>query len=158
MPYVRPSDVGDAEKLAPYLRQADLEELAAATHNSPKESLSLGYFLGKPCRSFVNDDDSIIGMFGVTPMKTEDGLKWGAIWCLTSDELFRRRKYFMRNCRDEIKKISKGYDKVINFVHHKNTRHIRWIKAMGFNMADKPTPFGYKEELFYYFEKVITDV
>ena len=160
MPYVRPSEVGDAARLAPYLRKADLVELNAATEKSPKESLSLGYFLSNPCRSIVDEKNGhVIGMFGVSPMKTEGNTKFGAIWLLSNDALVTTHKrWFIRSTENWIYEICKPYDKVLNFVHPTNHKHIRWLKAVGFNVAGKPSPFGYKEELFYYFEKVITDV
>jgi hypothetical protein len=155
MAHVRPSSVGDPALLAPHLREADVEELAAASHRSPQDVLSLGFTLGRPCRTFVGDTGNVIAMFGVTPMPTDSPVKYGVVWCLTTPELFKKKMYFMRHCREEMKEVCKGYDKVLNFVYYKNTRHIRWIKAMGFTMEDKPRPFGWQELPFYYFEKVI---
>jgi len=156
MSYIRASEWTDPALLAPYLRAADIEEIDAATHLSPYEVLQAGYSLGEPCRTFVGDSGNVAGMFGVTPIPTEGNVKIGVIWCLTTPELFKMKKYFMRNCRREIQEITQQYDKVINFVYEKNTTHIRWIKAMGFKMEASPRPFGWQEKPFYYFEKVIT--
>jgi hypothetical protein len=148
---IRDSYETDALLLAPNLREADIEELDAATHLSPWEVLHTGWYLGAPCRTFLSEENDVVGMFGVTPIpNTNDGV----IWCLSSPELFKMKKYFMRNCRREIEEISQGYDKVFNYVYEKNTTHIRWIKAMGFTMSPTPTAFGRYEKPFYYFEKV----
>jgi len=152
MSYIRTSEWTDPALLAPNLRAADLEEIAASTHLSPYEVLQAGFSLSEPCRTFVGDSGDPVGMFGVAPLPN----KVGVIWCLTTPELFKMKKYFMRNCRREIEEITNGYDKVINFVYSKNTTHIRWIKAMGFKMEASPRPFGWQEKPFYYFEKVIT--
>jgi hypothetical protein len=148
---IRDSVKEDALLLAPKLRVADIEELDAATHLSPWEVLHTGWYLGAPCRTFLSEEGEVVGMFGVTPIpQTNDGV----IWCLSSPELFKMRKYFMRNCRREITEMSSGYDQVFNYVYEKNTTHIRWIKAMGFVMHPTPYPFGRYNKPFYYFEKV----
>jgi hypothetical protein len=156
MAYVRASNVGDPALLSPNLREADLDELKAASPRSPNEVLYLGHMLGKPCRTIIGDTGNVIGMFGVTPIP--EVKRTGVIWCLTSPELFKIKKQFMRHCRQEIQEICKDYDKVLNFVYHKNTRHICWIKAMGFTMEEKPRPFGWQSLPFSYFEKVINNV
>ncbi len=142
----------DALLLAPKLREADIEELDAATHLSPWEVLHTGWYLGAPCRTFLSEEGEVVGMFGVTPLMGTR--RTGVIWCLSSPELFKMRKYFMRNCREQIEDICSGYDKVFNYVYEKNKTHIRWIKAMGFEMSPTTTPFGRLEKPFYYFEKV----
>lgn len=142
----------DALLLAPKLREADIEELDAATHLSPWEVLHTGWYLGAPCRTFLSEEGEVVGMFGVTPMPQAKRI--GVIWCLSSPDLFKMRKYFMRNCRREIEEISRNYVKVFNYVYEKNTTHIRWIKAMGFDMYDEPISFGRLQKPFYYFEKV----
>ncbi len=153
---IREAHCTDASLLAPRLREADLEELKWATHLSPWEVLYLGWHLGGPCRTFLSENGDVVGMFGVTPMVDHPGQ--GIIWCLSSPALFKMRKYFMRNCREQIEQICQGYDKVFNYVYEENTTHIRWIKAMGFKMNSTPTPFGHSGKPFYYFEKVINNV
>jgi hypothetical protein len=157
---IRDSVESDALLLAPKLREADLEELDAATHLSPFEVLHTGWYLGAPCRTFLSEEGEVVGMFGVTPLPDHPMIagpqqKRGLIWCLSSPELFNMRKYFMQNCRIEISKMCEAYNKVFNYVYEKNTTHIRWIKAMGFNMSPNPTPFGRLKKPFYYFEKVM---
>ena len=158
MSYIRESSLGDPALLAPNLRQADIEEIDAVTHLSPYEVLLAGYHISDPCRTLVGDSGNIVAMFGVSPIPSEDNKKLGVIWCLTSPEMFKIKKYFVRAAYEEIPLMSKGYDKVLNFVYEKNTTHIRWLKAMGFDMSPTPQPFGRLKKPFYYFEKVITNV
>jgi hypothetical protein len=160
MAYVRESSVGDPALLAPNLREADLDELKAASARSPQDVLYLGHLLGKPCRTFIGNTGNIVGMYGVTPMPSEycNSEKQGVVWCLTTPELFKIKKFFVRTSKRELLDVCQGYDRVFNFVYHKNTRHIRWIKAMGFTMEKEPRPFGWQDRPFYYFEKVINNV
>jgi len=155
MSEIRDSHEYDPALLAPNLRKADIEEIEAASHLTPFEVLYTGYYLGRPCRTFIGDSGRVVGMYGITPIPNTSE---GVIWCLTTPELFTIKKYFMRNCRDEIISMCEGYTRVYNYVYEKNARHIRWIKAMGFNMDESPTPFGRYNKPFYYFEKVITNV
>ena len=157
MAYVRFSLSKDPALLAPNLREEDLNELQVATSRSPQNTLFIGHILGKPCKTIIGDTGNVIGMYGVSPMPNElcNSQRLGVIWCLTTPELFKIKKQFMKHCRNEIKAICKNYDKVINYVSPQNTKHIRWIKAMGFTIAKKPTPFGEFHNLFYYFEKVL---
>ena len=148
---IRDSYENDAHLLAPNLREADLEELDAVSHHTPLEVLHTGWRLGAPCRTFLSEDNKVVGMFGVIPIPyTKDGI----VWCLSSPELFKMKMYFMRNCRREIKEMCEGYEKVSNSVYEKNVTHVCWIKAMGFDMKDTPYPFGRYKKPFYYFEKV----
>lgn len=156
MAHVRASHLGDPALLAPYLREADLDEIEAATHLSPFEALHSSYYMSKPCKTIIGDTGNVIGMYGVAPMRHEGNAKLGIIWCLTSPELFTIKKQFLRHCRQEIEEVTEGYDKVLNFIYSKNTRHIRWVKAMGFTVEAETRPFGWQEKPFYYFEKVIT--
>jgi hypothetical protein len=101
---IRDSVENDALLLAPNLREADIEELNAATHLSPWEVLHAGWYLGAPCRTFLSEEGKVVGMFGVTPIPNRESL--GVIWCLSSPELFKMRKFFMRNCRREIEEMT----------------------------------------------------
>ena len=158
MAHVRPSQEEDPALLAPHLREEDIYELKAASARPPHAALYIGYLLGRPCKTIIGDTGNVVGMYGVTPMSSElcNSTKLGVIWCLTTPELFTIKKQFMKHCRNEIKEICSGYDKVLNYVSPHNVEHIRWIKAMRFTVADEPTPFGEYNKLFYYFEKVLT--
>lgn len=156
MAYIRESSLGDPALLAPNLRAADIEEIDAASHLSPYEVLLAGHHLGAPCRTLVGDSGNIVAMFGVSLMPNDP--KIGVVWCLTSPEMFKIKKFFVRAAHKELPLLCEGYDKVINFVYAKNKTHIRWLKAMGFDVSPTPQPFGRLKKPFYYFEKVINNV
>ena len=155
MAYTRPAVVGDAEKLAPYLRHADYEEIKAASGKPPKEVLSNSFFIGKPTKTIIGDRGNIIGMFGVVPIKTEDTLRTGVIWGLSTNELFRHKRWLVRHAHQEMLEVTKDYDRVLNFIYEKNTTHIRWLRRMGFNIHPTPIPYGHLQNMFYFFEKAV---
>lgn len=157
MAYTRKAKWQDAFSLAPNLREADLKEIEAASGRTPIDVLYEGCRIGKPCKSIVSGDgERILGMYGVVPVSESVA----TIWCLATEELVSDLKFtFIKHCRKEIAEIVKGYDLVFNMVYSKNTKHIKWLKVMGFTVVDDtPILWGPKEKEFFYFEKVINNV
>lgn len=133
---VRPSVKEDVYSLQTRLRDADVAELAAQGMD-PSQALIQGLWRSKPDCMTVELDGLPIAMYGVVPGLCE---RFGAIWLLGSEELVRG-SFFLRNCKQELARISEDYDLLYNQVHDQNEVHIRWLRWMGFEFTRHNPPF-----------------
>lgn len=136
--FVRESYHTDPAVLAPRLRDADLMEVEALADFDGLEALEHSR-KDSACWTLVTDDGLPVGMFGVTPQLgayEETGMHVGIIWYLGSDEATARPKEFMELSREWLDKISEKFDILGNYVDARNAKHIKWIKAMGFQFVD----------------------
>ena len=106
--YVRPAVLADALQLAPKMRKADREEIRASNGSSPLEALVIP-FTYKKSRSYTiigTVKEGVIGMFGVAPTKDPE---YGIAWLLSSENLFKHTKQFIKECPYWVSQMSEGY-------------------------------------------------
>ena len=139
--YVRPSRHGDAESLAPRLRDADIDEIAAAAGVQPVEALRQGFEKSLQPLTVVCTEGGVeypIAMFGAVRESNEIG----RIWLLGSDDIFKIKTDFIRQSRAWFRHVSLPFKVVTNIVDMRNHRHIRWLRWCGvrFCGVDKRGP------------------
>jgi hypothetical protein len=123
---VRPSVEDDAALLAPSLRQADVEEIEAASGMSPLDALRKGYETSlQPLTAVWRGRP--IAMFGCV-RETPD---IGRIWMLGSDGVVKAKSRFIRESRPWFRHISLPFKGVTNIVDMRNSVHIRWLRWCG---------------------------
>jgi hypothetical protein len=138
MGYVRAYREGDAEKLAPLLRAADLQEIAAATVLSPLDCLRAGAEISVPACTIIGNEYDVAGIFGVNPQPFG-----GRVWMFGSDELTRNplKRQFLKECKQYLAGMERMYPCLFNHVDERNTVHIKWLRWMGFTFIRRK-PFG----------------
>ena len=139
--YVRPAILADAIQLAPKMRIADREEIRASNGSSPLEALVIP-FTYKKSRSYTiigTAKEGVIGMFGVAPTKDPE---YGIAWLLSSEDLFKHTKQFIKECPYWVAKMSKDYKYVYNFVDERNWKALKWLQFLGFEPKEKIGRFG----------------
>lgn len=145
---VRPLQPGDLDELLRDLRQADYDEVLAASgeveatvRQSPEHSIwtLVGLMDGK-----------LACVFGLAPL---DGLlgRRGAPWMLGTHELDRHPGVLMRRCRGYVTGMLTHYPHLLNFVDARNARSIRWLKRLGFTIHPA-IPYGAAQLPFHLFE------
>ena len=130
--YRRPTPE-DCAYLDLHLRQADRDEMAAAGVSNTLESI---------IRSVENSDDpmAVFGdgklalMFGVVEGETEH-----VCWCLGTDMVDQNKRQFMRESFRVLSSLQWRYPLMTNFVDVRNTKALKWLKHVGFEM-DGPWP------------------
>ena len=153
---VTPAKEGDAESLAPRLREADKQEIYALTGLEPEPALRscLSYANGE-CYSIRDlETDEPLALFGTSSDGQESGV--GMIWLLGSDELFDDRinkVSFLRNSEIWLEKLFEKYDLLFNVVDARNTLHIRWLKWLKFKFIADIPEFGFEGRTFRQFYK-----
>lgn len=132
--YVRRATEADAVYLAPRLREADVEEIAAAGGGkTPLVALLEGVQASVPCFTMVNPEGNPCGMFGVVPA----GAYWGRVWMLAGSDVERWPVTFLKRCRQWVRMMNILYPLLFNVVYTKNTLHVKWLKWCGFGFMRK---------------------
>lgn len=151
MGFARPYRDGDEYDLAGRLRQADLDELKAASPLDPIVILRTGAYYSVPSVSIIGNKGSVAGMFGVVPQK--DGT--GVIWLLGTDELVQRPlcRQFIRECRYHLKCLQRNYTQLHNVIDERNTVHRRWLEWLGFEFTNRIPEYGHERRPFLEFKK-----
>ena len=146
---VRSARSADVSRLAPKLRQADREEIRAATGEAPGEVLERGFYCSDPCYSIVDGCDEPLALFGVVP---KDGGA-GIVWLLGSDELLAYPVAFSRLSRSWIDRLHERYSVLWNRVDARNQVHVRWLQWCGFTIHRTIAAFGVECRPFHEFSR-----
>lgn len=145
---VRSVEPGDAEELAPRLRQADLDEIEAAGYPDPFKALRESAACSTHAWT-VEVDDEVAVMFGVVPVSMVGGV--GCPWMLGSDAVVRNAGAFIKRSLVYIPIMLEAYPHLFNVVDVRNTKAIRWLKRAGFTLLD-PISHGPYNMQFHPFE------
>lgn len=157
--YTRPSVPADIGAIAENLRQADKDEIQAASGKAPSLALACSYMASKPCMTLVSRHGNQMGMWGVVPDgKYPDA---GRIWLLGTDDMVRdsaNRMRFLREARHHLDAMGQRYEVLFNFMDARNVVHRRWLQWLGFTFIAEHPNFGAEGRLFLEFCKVSSNV
>jgi len=132
--------------IAENMREADRQEVWAASRATPKEALE--YSFKKSSFRFTGFVDGVPEvMFGVGDVNILGGI--GAPWLLGTDGAIKNGFLFLcQSCkwRDEIRA---RYAILSNFVDSRNKISVRWLKWLGFELKEPVEINGVE---FYRFE------
>lgn len=117
--------------LATNMRDGDLAEVVA----SGRSDVFSGVFLSvkQSIAYAVIDDDKVLAMFGVVPVRFEQG---HMIWLLGTHRLERYKKRFVRQSKDILEEWQRDYGVLYNFVHEDNRQTVRWLKWLGASFGE----------------------
>lgn len=151
-PYVREYQEGDAEVLAPILRQADLQELQASSPLPPYAVLRQSAEESLPACTVIGASGRVAALFGAVPSLAPSGI----IWLLGSDELTKgaTRREFLRQCPTYLHVLHEQYPLLYNYIDERNTVHIRWLKWMGFTFIQRHSQHGHEQRPFLEFVRL----
>ena len=139
--YVRPAILADALQLAPKMRKADREEILASHGKTPLESFVVTFTYEK-ARSYTiigTAKEGVIGMFGVAPTKDPE---YGIAWLLSSEDLFKHTKQFIKECPYWVSQMSEGYTYIYNWVDRRNWKSLKWLQFLGFEAKEEIKQYG----------------
>lgn len=147
--FARDARFEDVASLKDSLRASTVDELWAAHHFTPEQSLI--YSLSNSVFAFsIVVDNEIYAMGGI--LRPNDVLADRApIWFLTSQKLDKVERSFLRQCRDFMKTMLQIYPTLYNYVDVRNRPAIAWLKWMGAEFGET-IPFGVDNKMFSYFE------
>ncbi|MBN9564869.1 MAG: hypothetical protein J0G29_02055 [Alphaproteobacteria bacterium] len=147
-----------AIELAPNLKQADLEEIAAASGRDCLDSAPTGLLIQSIAISkiaysmiYQNKDGSkeVIALGGVAPHPTDPQI--GIPWAFTSDKVRTYPKNFMVKARQALNEFCAHFPTLTNYVYSQNTTAIRWLKELGFEVSQSGEKYSTKQNGFLSF-------
>lgn len=147
---VRPTIQGDAESLAPRMREADKAEVKAASGKHPYLVLLEGIEASEQAYTALVDGEPI-AIFGVCPT---DNPSVGVVWLLGSDVISAHRIDFLRKSRDWVERFQSKYPVLCNSIDARNTVHIKWLQWLGFTFIQELQNHGVEHRLFYQFVRI----
>ena len=139
-------------RIAAVMRQADRDEVIAATGKDPLIALSASYRKSSICMVALVDGQPEV-IFGAGDLSILTGL--GAPWLLGSDVIERHRVEFLRASVHWRGQLLKRYSVLRNVVHCRNKVAIRWLRWLGFTFSE---PFQHRGHDFMMFELRARDV
>jgi len=139
--YVRPAIIKDALQLAPKVRIADREEIRASNGVSPLEALVTPFSTDKSKNYTIIGtlNEGVIGMFGASPTKDS---AYGVAWLISSEDLFKHTKQFMKECPYWISQMGNGYEYLYNWVDRRNWKSMKWLQFLGFEPKQEMKQYG----------------
>ena len=143
-----PARIEHAYQLAPVMKQADREEVKAASGLEPLEVLLKSLELSEKAYAIMAGDEVIV-LGGLVPLTEQIGIPWG----LTSDKIALYPKQFCKIIKELIKGFHKRYPLLTNFCDARNTTTIRWLKWCGFRFIDAIPSYGVEKIPFVQFIK-----
>lgn len=123
------------EAISANARQADIDELHAATGETPEVCMLRGLRVSaRPQTGIV--DGEVVCMFGVTPVSILGGV--GTPWMVGSRAMDRLtvQKALLRESRAAFAAMRQEYPAALyNLVDERNAAAIRWLRWLGFEFG-----------------------
>lgn len=136
------------EHIAPiaiHMRQADRDEVAAASGVSPFEALEFSFKKSTLVRTALVDGAPSV-MFGVGDINILAGV--GAPWLLGTEAVEENYVAFLRGSVEWRDQLLRRYSVLRNFVDVRNRASIRWLRWLGFTLSDPVEMRGHAFRLF----------
>jgi len=143
-----PAEAGHVVAMAPHVRQADVDEVYAATGMEIGPALEQSWRLSTHAWAGLIDGE-VACIFGVTPYNLLGGR--GIPWMLGTDLVERHALAFLRRSRWCVSTMLRLYNHLENYVDVRNEKSVAWLRWLGFQM-DEPAPYGKFRMPFMRFE------
>jgi hypothetical protein len=145
-----PAREAHAVELAPRMRAADLAEVRASNGCGPLEALLEALHHSEIARTALFDG-RVACMWGV------EHVRWsifsgrvGAAWLLTSDLVEKHPRTFWRGCKEELPKLLRSYDMLINAIDARHAMALRWARHLSFELNEEEA-YGLEGRPFIWF-------
>lgn len=127
------------------MRQADRDEIAAASGKTPAQALAFSLRKSSIARTALVDGVPEV-MFGVGDINILAGV--GAPWLLGTDAVERHYVAFLRGSVDWRDQLLARYPTLKNFVDARNRASVRWLRWLGFTLSEPISVRGHEFHLF----------
>jgi hypothetical protein len=142
---VRKTIRSDIDALKDNLREQDFNEMKLMGIESIENALLFGFESPESECFTVVYQGKISAMFGVVPSENDD--ETATIWMLSSNEVRKFPKRFLKLAKEYIDGLRKQYETLWNFVHPSNTLSLKLLEILraefrwGFNSPKTDEPF-----------------
>jgi hypothetical protein len=139
---------GDLEHIAAHVREADRQELIAAT-GSPDVLATLRESVMLSSHYWISEVDEPLAVFGVAPRSLMGDS--GVPWAIGTNLVLRFPGAMVREGRRYVARMLEAYSHLQNHVDARNTRSVRWLARLGFEIHPA-RPYGAAGLPFHRFE------
>jgi len=142
--------LADALDLATHMRDADRAEIA---RGSGRDVLKV--VLDSICRSVecrvARIDNRVMAIWGVGSdgSGTIMGPRHGVAWLLTTRVVDEYPKTFWRTCKTVLPDLLRRWDRLTNAIDGNHHTALRWVRRLGFMVAERPMAWGVSGHPFY---------
>jgi hypothetical protein len=142
-----PATIGHVEELSGKLRVQDERECQAGYGISASTGLLLSFLASKAAWAIICRDRAV-GMGGVCEIS--EGM--GAPWFLATADIRYAARFVAQVSRPYVEKMLELYPILVNRIHARNIRAVRWLRWIGFTIQPAK-PWGVSGELFHEFSR-----
>lgn len=143
------ADYSHIDHIARNMRQCDRQEIWAASHELPHESLEQA-LSASPYAQTAMLDGVPCAMYGVAVANFMDDI--GAPWMLATDDLEVWSLWFLKRSIRVIREMLDCCPHLFNYVDARNVTSIKWLKWLKFNVSEEPEVWGQECLPFHRFE------
>ena len=147
--FIRMATLDDVAHVANAMRVRDVEEIRAASGESPLEALT-GGVRASTYSWAVCDDTGPFALFGVSPFVGDVG----SPWMLATDRVKFHKRIFIEDAPHYIQLMQDRYPILLNYVDARHIDSLRWLRRMGFRFTGFSPTYGFERRPFFQFSKV----
>ena len=133
--------------IADNMRQADVDEVTAASNSTPLQAITGGVEISAFSSVAVINGD-IVAIMGV--VKNSALSDNGVPWLLGTEDIVKHYREFLGASPSVLNAMTNVCPNLMNHVHAKNKISVRWLKWLGFKI-EEAEPFGVNGEPFHKF-------
>lgn len=126
-------DKWDVPHIVAGMRQADVDECHALGVDSIPNALQDGLIFSSECWT-ITWNGKPVALFGVRPLNDDPTLKVGVPWMVGTNEVTKHQRAVISLAPRYIARMLRAYPRLTNRVHAENTRAIRWLRHVGFQL------------------------
>lgn len=151
-PNLRPATLEHAEYIGQRVRRADVAEIWASHMMTPLKAMKVGLSNSEFVTTGLDGDEPVVMWGVVRPCFVNS--RHGVPWMVATNKLDQKDVMvaFLRRCREPLLAFMREFDILENYVDERNTRAIRWLQYMGFNVSETSEPYGALQMPFKRFE------
>ncbi len=153
MAHYRRATLADAIDLAPRLREADKNEFRAYLGIEPEAALPFDIGNGDGDKwAMIGDDGRVFGLFGVQAVDQHP--TFGLVWMVSSDDIWKYRRQFIETTPKVLEMLHRKYPLLGNHIDARNTKHVYWLRRLGFSFLRTIPEFGVQRRPFHEFARL----
>lgn len=131
---VKPASLEDARWVTSRLRREDAQEIEHASGMKPATVIETSFDNSSMCFAMVPAGEPPVALFGCADDPTTRGL--GIVWLLATEDVGRHALGVLEAARMYLRVFLDVYPEGLhNILWRENTTHLRWCKALGFEVT-----------------------